>query len=59
MKDDAVSFTGKNVKITTVDGVVTLRGPVVSVEEKSAIGALAQGVAGVKNVDNQLEVAAK
>ena len=59
MKDDSVSFTGKNVKIITVDGVVTLRGPVDSVQERSAIGALAQGVSGVKRVDNQLEVAAK
>ncbi len=59
VKSDSVSFTGKNVKIITVDGVVTLRGPVGSVEERTAIGELAQNVAGVKRVDNQLEVAAK
>ena len=59
VKDDALSMTAKNVKIITVDAVVTLRGPVASEKEKTAIGAIAQSVAGVKRVDNQLEVAAK
>jgi hyperosmotically inducible protein len=53
--DDALSTTGKNVKIITVDGVVTLRGPVKSPEEKAAIASIAQRVSGVKRVDNQLE----
>jgi osmotically-inducible protein OsmY len=57
VKNDALSTTGKNVKIVTVDGVVTLRGPVKSDNEKSQIAAIAQGVSGVKRVDNQLEVA--
>jgi hyperosmotically inducible periplasmic protein len=55
--DDSVSTNGKNVKIITVDGMVTLRGPVKSEKEKTNIGAKAQQVAGVKSVDNQLEVA--
>ena len=55
--DDSVSTNGKNVKIITVDGVVTLRGPVKSEKEKTNIGAKAQQVAGVKRVDNQLEIA--
>ena len=46
----------KNIKIITIDGVVTLRGPVKSEKEKTDIGAKAQQVAGVKRVDNQLEV---
>ncbi len=54
-----LSMNGKNVKIISVDGVVTLRGPVDSDKEKSTIAADAQSVAGVKQVDNQLEVAAK
>lgn len=54
--DDALSTNGKNVKIITVDGTVTLRGPVKSDQEKSAIAAKAQQIAGVKNVDNQLEI---
>jgi hyperosmotically inducible protein len=55
--DDSVSTNGKNVKIITVDGTVTLRGPVKSEKEKTNIGAKAQQVAGVKRVDNQLEIA--
>ena len=55
--DDSVSTNGKNVKIITADGVVTLRGPVKSDQEKTNIGAKAQQVAGVKSVDNQLEIA--
>ena len=54
--DDSLSTNGKNVKIITVDGKVTLRGPVKSDNEKSTIGAKAQQIAGVKNVDNQLEI---
>lgn len=55
--DDSVSTNGKNVKIITVDGVVTLRGPVKSATEKTNIAAKAQQIAGVKNVENQLEIA--
>jgi hypothetical protein len=40
------------------DSVVTLRGPVKSEKEKADIGALAQRAPGVKQVDNQLEIAA-
>jgi hyperosmotically inducible periplasmic protein len=54
--DDSLSTNGKNVKIITIDGTVTLRGPVKSDKEKSAIAAKAQQIAGVKNVDNQLEI---
>ena len=59
VKSDALSMTGKNVKIITVDGIVTLRGPVKTDQEKTDIGALAQGVPGVTRVDNLLEIAAK
>ena len=55
--DDSVSTNGKNVKIITVDGVVTLRGPVKSEAEKKNIDAKARQIAGVKNVENQLEIA--
>ena len=55
--DDSISTNGKNVKIITVDGTVTLRGPVKTENEKTSIGAKAQQVAGVKKVDNQLEIA--
>jgi osmotically-inducible protein OsmY len=52
-------MTAKNVKIITNEGVVTLRGPVKTSEEKAQIAAIAQRVAGVKRVDNQLELATK
>ena len=55
--DQSVSTNGKNVKIITVDGAVTLRGPVRGEKEKTNIGAKAQQVAGVRTVDNQLEIA--
>lgn len=54
-----VSMNGKNVKIITVNSVVTLRGPVKSEQERSDIASIAQRVEGVKRVDNQLEIAAK
>lgn len=57
VKADALSMTGKNVKIITVNGVVTLRGPVNTAEEKAVITGIAQGVTGVQRIDNQLEVA--
>lgn len=57
--DDSLSTTAKNVKIITVNGVVTLRGPVKSEQEREKIAATAQQIAGVKQVDNQLEVAAQ
>jgi hyperosmotically inducible periplasmic protein len=54
---DALSVTAKNVKIITVDGVVTLRGPVKTPEEKTSIATIAKAAPGVKKVENQLEVA--
>ncbi len=54
---DGLSINGKNVKIITQDGVVTLRGPVKTDKEKADIAAIAKSVDGVKSVDNQLEVA--
>ena len=57
VEDDSVSTNGKNVKIITSDGTVTLRGPVKSAEEKTNLGSKAQQIAGVKKVDNQLEIA--
>jgi len=58
-KNDQLSTTAKNIKIITVNGKVTLRGPVNSEQEQQAITAAAQSVAGVGSFDNQLEVKAK
>ena len=57
--DDALSTSAHNVKVITANGVVTLRGPVKSDQERAAVAAKAQQVAGVQRVDNQLEVAAQ
>jgi len=56
ISDDSLSTNAKNVKIITNDGIVTLRGPVKSENEKAQIESKAKQVAGVKRVDNQLEV---
>ena len=56
--DDTLSTTAHNVKIITINGVVTLRGPVKSQRERNVIAAKAKSVAGVKKVDNKLEIAA-
>jgi hyperosmotically inducible periplasmic protein len=57
VKDDELTMSAKNVKIITQEGVVTLRGPVKTDKEKAAIAGIAQRVAGVRRVDNQLEIA--
>jgi osmotically-inducible protein OsmY len=57
MKDGSLSFSAKNVKIITINGKVTLRGPVKTAEERAAIERAAAQVAGAGRVDNQLEIA--
>jgi osmotically-inducible protein OsmY len=56
--DDSLSMTAHNIKIITINGVVTLRGPVNSAQEKVTIDAKAQQIAGATKVDNQLEIIA-
>lgn len=56
MAEKNMSVNAKNVKIITNHGQVTLRGPVNTLEEKRLIGELANTVASVANVNNQLEV---
>jgi hyperosmotically inducible protein len=57
VKDDSLSTDAHNVKIITSGGVVTLRGPVASSEEKMAVAKKAEKINGVSKVDNQLEIA--
>lgn len=59
VSDDALSTNAKNIKIITVNRVVTLRGPVGSAQEKEAIIRKVQDVQGIQNVDNQLEITRK
>jgi osmotically-inducible protein OsmY len=55
-KDKSLSKSAHNVKIVATNGVVTLRGPVKSAEEKAQVEKLAQDVTGVASVENQLDV---
>ncbi len=58
MADDVLSTNAQNVKIiTTPGGVVTLRGPVASDEERARIEAKALAAPGVTKVNNLLEIA--
>jgi osmotically-inducible protein OsmY len=57
--DTQMSVNAQNVKIITQNGKVTLRGPVKSEEEKKQIEQIAAEVAGVGNVQSQLEVEAQ
>jgi hyperosmotically inducible periplasmic protein len=56
--DDSLSTTAHNIKIITINGLVTLRGPVNSAQEKANIEAKAKHIAGATKVDNQLEIVA-
>ena len=51
VKDGTLSTMAHNVKIVTVAGHVTLRGPVHSEQEKTVIGNKAEAIAGAGNVD--------
>ena len=54
--DKSLSPYAHNVKIVTQGGMVTLRGPVRSDDEKKAVEAKAVEVAGEGKVNNQLDV---
>jgi hyperosmotically inducible periplasmic protein len=55
--DKSLSTYAHNIKIITTDGMVTLKGPVRSEDEKSAIEAKAKEIAGDSNVRNKLTIA--
>jgi len=57
--DKTLSTYGHNVKIITVHGSVTLRGPVRSDDEKASIESKAKAVTGVSDVKNELTVVPK
>ena len=56
VKDKGLSTYAHNIKIVAVDGKVTLRGPVKSDAEKTAIEQKATEIAGAGNVTNELTV---
>jgi hyperosmotically inducible periplasmic protein len=55
-QDKSLSTYAHNIKIISQNGMVTLKGPVRSEEEKSAIEAKAAEIAGKDKVTSQLEV---
>jgi hyperosmotically inducible protein len=59
VKDKSISTYGHNVKVITQNGMVTLKGPVRSEEEKQSIEAKAKEIAGPDKVTDELEVKAK
>ena len=59
VKDNQLSTEAKNIKIITIDGAVTLRGPVKTEEERSEVAAKAAQIAGDANAHNELEVAGR
>jgi hyperosmotically inducible periplasmic protein len=56
MKDKSLSTYAHNVKVITQNGKVTLKGPVRTQEEKTAVEAKATTIAGDGNVTSQIEV---
>jgi len=54
--DKTLSVNAKNIKIISIGGKVTLRGPVKTPEERDRVASMANQVAGASNVNNQLEV---
>jgi osmotically-inducible protein OsmY len=57
-QDKSLSTYAHNIKIVTREGRVTLKGPVRSEEERTAIESKATEIAGSGNVINELDVAA-
>jgi hyperosmotically inducible periplasmic protein len=59
MEDKSLSTYAHNVKIITQNGMVTLKGPVRSEDEKKAIEAKAAEVAGGDKVTNEMDIKPK
>lgn len=57
MKQKAFSTYAKNIKIITVDGKVTLKGPVRTQKEQTWILQTARSVVGPSNVVDKIEIA--
>ena len=59
VKDKSLSTYARNIKIIAQDGMVTLKGPVNTQEEKQAIEAKAAAIAGQGKITNEIEVGSK
>ncbi len=56
LNDDSLSYTAKNIEITTRDGNISLRGKVLSEQERWEIERIPRGYAGSGKVDNYLDI---
>jgi len=54
--DKSLSTDAHNVKIITKDGIVTLKGPVKSEDEKQKVASMAAEVVDASKIDNELTV---
>ena len=54
--DGTLGTNAQNVKVITVDGTVTLRGPVANTEEQARIVSIAKEAAGMDRVVSELQV---
>jgi hyperosmotically inducible protein len=59
VKDKSLSTYAHNIKVIAQDGMVTLKGPVNTLEEKQAIEAKASAIAGQGKITNEIEVGSK
>jgi osmotically-inducible protein OsmY len=59
VNDKSLSTYAHNVKIITVGGMVTLKGPVKSEEEKRAIEEKATQIAGNEKIKSEIDIAPK
>lgn len=58
VNDDRLSMKAHNIKLVASSGIVVLRGPVESAEEKASVARIAAAVSGVSKVENRLEISA-
>lgn len=56
MQKTDLSVDAQNIKIVTLNGVITLRGPVASESEVNQVGYIVQKLAGRHEVRNELQV---
>jgi osmotically-inducible protein OsmY len=55
-RDKSLPTNGKDITLIVANDTIILRGSVKSEQEKASIGAMARQYAGVRYIDNQLEV---
>jgi len=59
VKDKSLSANAHNIKVITQSGMVTLKGPVDTADEKQAVEAKAAQIAGSDKVTSEIEVRSK